>query len=54
MDVAPGREEQAAPPPEPSPAERRRMAERIVEVGELSRFVLALRDAVRRQTEEPR
>lgn len=30
-------------------AERARMAQRIVEVGELSRFVLALRDAVREQ-----
>ena len=34
----------------PNDAERERMAQRIVEVGELSRFVLALRDAVREQT----
>jgi hypothetical protein len=33
-------------------AERARMAQRIVEVGELSRFVLALRDAVRDQAGE--
>jgi hypothetical protein len=54
MEIAPGGEEQTDVDPGPSQAERRRMAERILEVSELSQFVLALRDAVRRQAEDQR